>query len=188
MCSSSKRTPFHFDPFDHPYLVSASPSLKLPNTQKPSQTQLQWSTDRRAPLLLSGLFSSFKWVRDAEASFTRQPQAYFSCQTPAEAAAAPCQQLLLCKGHQPFWVLPRNNTCKSSGTPQLRRGFLLSRNRRTDWGVLTGIRRCLLCPISQTMNLLTAIKFTQLFLPTKHFNNTIHRLLSFFHRQHTTVI
>lgn len=106
MSGSSKRIPFYFDRFDYPYLscqyLSQSQATKH---KKTSQTQPQQRTDRRAPLLLRGLFSSFKWVKDAEASFTRQPQAYFSCQTPAAAAAAPCQQLPLCKGSQLLWVL-----------------------------------------------------------------------------------
>lgn len=169
------------------FWLSLSVLLPVLSYTNPSQAQLQQSTARRAPLSLSGLFSSFKWVRDAETSFTRQPQAYFSCRTPAEAAAAPCQQLLLHKGSQLLWELPCNNTCKSLSTPQLR-GFLLSRNHRTGWGIHADIRRCLMCPICQAMNLLTAIKFTQLFLPPKHFNNTTYRLLSFFHKQHTTVI
>lgn len=114
-------------------------------------------------------FSSFKWVRDAEASFTRQCRAYLGCRTPAEAAAAPCQQLLLWKGRQLLWVLPHNNTCKSLSTPQCGRGFLLSRSHRTGWGRCTGTRCCLLCPISQAMALLTAIKFTQLFPPYQAF-------------------
>lgn len=114
-------------------------------------------------------FSSFKWVRDAEASFTRQHQAYLGCPTPAEAAAAPCQQLLLWKGRQLLWVLPHNNTCKSLSTPQRGRGFLLGRSHRTGWGRCTSTHCCLLCPISQAMALLTAIKFTQLFPPYQAF-------------------
>lgn len=114
--------------------LSLSELLPVLSHTNPSQSQLQQSTARRAPLLLSGLISSFKWVRDAETSFIRQPQAYFSCRTPAEAAAAPCQQLLLRKGSQLLWELPCHNTCKSLSTPQLR-GFLLSTNHRTGWSI-----------------------------------------------------
>lgn len=157
---------------------SFSPSQPTKHTQKHHKIKC---TDKWAPLSVSGLFSSSKLVGDAEVSFPRQPRAYFSCRSSSSsllAVMAPSAKAASCLGYY-------------LATVPVRAWEHLNWDEAFCWAETEAYIQTYIaadCPISHTINLLTAIKFTQHLLLTKHFSNTIHRLPSFFHRQQRTII